>query len=467
MDHKGPTPIRIHKVPLPIRHAVVQTQPVGPSVSVFIFIFVAAQDKRHVEKLVGRLVRCLQELLGRFSVRLENQRCLGTDRVDQAMSVGNRSRAAVDGIEGVRVKQIIVHRLVVPVRVETAALGVLHPGVHFLVKNVEVLEHGPAGANGRPRAQHGLVVVNALAIADGPIDQPVRGPDRVVLGKDLQPGDPGSLGSERIPLEHRVSQIGNEDRAAALHLGLVVPTAVQQVVPEKRKAGPPVLEFRIGIEAGDEFLVVLIAGAGLRRVLDGVAALDVSDLVENNVLGSEVFLASGIDIGGHRQNNVALESRLAEGTNVALVIIEMVSRTHGQYRCGLSNLGIVVFNGVVAIVVIVVAGGGSLLFRLFRGRRRRRNFGAGLGRDGFWSGWLLLLLLLLVRRRSHRGSGERPGTWTVPTRVCICVCIRIRVCVCVPTRVCVCSAVDRRRLVDIGCPHPIQQQKGHQQCVHH
>mmetsp|Transcript_20126 Transcript_20126/g.41727 ORF Transcript_20126/g.41727 Transcript_20126/m.41727 type:complete len:353 (+) Transcript_20126:200-1258(+) len=288
VDYKTPAPIEIDKVALLVGQAVVESEPVFSAVVLIVVQIVG--DVVGIPRFW--LALGLEELVLDLLVGVEDHRSVGADRVDQRVPVLGDEHPPGDALEHARVVEVVVHRLVVPVGFEAAALLVRHPGFHFLVEDFDVVQHGLPGPDGGPRADHRFVVVDTLAVADGPIDQPVGGPDRVVLGKELEADDPRGLRSEGVPLEEGVPHVGDENGPPAGCFWVFLSAAFPQQIPQQREAGPPVLELRVGLDAGHQFLRVGVLD--LRWVLggdvgvDGVAALHVGHPVHDDVFGIEV-----------------------------------------------------------------------------------------------------------------------------------------------------------------------------------
>ncbi len=100
---------------------------------------------------------------------------------DTPRTIGNGRRER----QLARIKQIIVHALIVPVNIE-ATLVRRNPNLHFFVHAFQISEHGGPRSDGTPGTQHCFVVFHVLACSNGPLRQPVLRGLILVFFKDLQ-----------------------------------------------------------------------------------------------------------------------------------------------------------------------------------------------------------------------------------------------------------------------------------------
>mmetsp|Transcript_44074 Transcript_44074/g.134180 ORF Transcript_44074/g.134180 Transcript_44074/m.134180 type:complete len:229 (+) Transcript_44074:132-818(+) len=207
VDHKGPAPIKLSKIPILISQAVLETQPAFG----FFGFLLSAQGKG-----LGSLILVSPQQFLMILVGFEDDRSHGPNRVHESIPILNGHHAAPDFIKHPRIIHVVVHRLVVPIDAEVA-LGVGHPPVHLTVKDAQVIQHGLPGPNCSPRTQHGFVIHDIFAFADGPFDQPVLCGNREMLLKDLEAVNFWGLRAKGIPLKEGIPHVRDENWPPAGH----------------------------------------------------------------------------------------------------------------------------------------------------------------------------------------------------------------------------------------------------------
>mmetsp|Transcript_8929 Transcript_8929/g.12707 ORF Transcript_8929/g.12707 Transcript_8929/m.12707 type:complete len:208 (-) Transcript_8929:769-1392(-) len=153
---------------------------------------------------------CIPQLFLFSLVRVEDQRSKGSHGVHQTIPVLHGMDTTGHILEHSRIIEVVVYRLIVSVNFKVT-VGILHPHHHFAMKDFQVIQHGLTGPNGRSGAEHGFIVMDVLAVAKGPVHQPVGRSNRVMLLKDLEALYDGSFWPEGISLKEGIPHVGDED----------------------------------------------------------------------------------------------------------------------------------------------------------------------------------------------------------------------------------------------------------------